>query len=113
VSYIRKVAARGELTVLNVSDVWRNVGSVAVVWNPYVQEQILMNTIRYALSPVFAFADDAARYVHRQFKTPHTFNVLGGVLSQSNTDTHVALEPEVSSSLFANVAEQVLRTHRT
>lgn len=112
VSYIRKVAASGELTVLNVSDVWRNVGSVSVVWNPYVQEQILMNTIRYALSPVFAFADDAARYVHRQFKTPHTFNVLGGVLSQSNTDTHVALEPEVSSSLFANVAEQVLRTHR-
>lgn len=112
VSYIRKVAASGDLSVLNVSDVWRNVGPVSVTWQPYVQEQMLINPIQYALSPVFAFADDAARYVHRQLKTPHTFNVMSGVLSHSTTDSHVALEPEVSSSLFANVAEQVLRTHR-
>lgn len=112
ISYIRKIAASGDLSVLNVSDVWRNVGSVSVAWRPYVQEQTLTDLARYALSPVFAFADDAACYVHSQFKTPHTVNVMGAVLSHSSTDSHVALEPEVSSSLFANVAEQVLRTHR-
>ena len=113
VSYVRKVAASGDLSVLNVSDVWRNVGPVSVAWQPYAQEPVNLNPSRYALSPVFAFADDAARYVHRQLKTPHTFNVMGGVLSHLSTESHVALEPEVSSSLYANVAEQVLRTHRS
>lgn len=112
VSYIRKMAASGELSVLNVSDVWRNVGPVSVAWQPYAQESVTFSPARYALSPVFAFADDAARYMHRQLKTPHTFNTLGGVLSPLSMDSHVALEPEVSSSLFANVAEQVLHTHR-
>lgn len=114
VTYIRKVAESGTLTVINTCGMWVNPGPVPVTWKPNVRELLTEQNYlrRVALGPVYAHPDDAACYVHRQLKRPHTLNTMGAVLHHPTRDSWVGLEPEVSSGLQANVAELLVTSHR-
>lgn len=114
VGYVREVVQSGGLNVIETAGVWVNPGPVPATWKPSVKELLAEHNHPRILSlgPVYAHPDDAARAVHRQLKRPHTLNTMGAVLSNPARDSWVALKPEVSSGLQANVAEQIVISHR-
>jgi len=114
VAYVREVAQSGGLSVIKTGGVWVNPGPVPATWKPSVKELLAEHNHPrvVSLGPVYAHPDDAARAMHRQLKRPHTLNTMGAVLSNPARDSWVALEPEVSSGLQANVAELIVISHR-
>ena len=91
--YLRKVIAKGELQAVVRSAFWSpfrvdargvKTGIGLVRWAP---------DNRFALGPVFAHADDAARSAQRQIGEYVTQEYLGGVLMHEATASFVAVEP--------------------
>lgn len=111
--YVRQVAMAGELHVLQTNAVWHEPGSVSGGWQPYGLESAPRpaSTLKFfPASPVFCHPDDAARFVHRRIKLPHTVNIMGGVLYEATYESYVALEPVVNGE-SVNVAEMISKTH--
>ena len=111
--YVRQVAMAGELHVLQTNAVWHEPGHVSGGWQPYGLESVPRpaSTLKFfPASPVFSHPDDAARFVHRRIKLPHTVNIMGGVLHDATYGSYVALEPVVNGE-SVNVAEMINKTH--
>jgi hypothetical protein len=93
IEYLRKVIANGELQAVVRSTFWSpfrvdargvKTGIGLVRWAP---------DNRFALGPVFAHADDAARSAQRQIGEYVGQQYLGGVLMHEATGSFVAVEP--------------------
>lgn len=91
--YLRKVTHSGELSVVVRSAFWSpfrvdakgvKTGIGLVRWS---QDN------RFALSPVFAHADDAARWAQRHVGKYAGRQFLGGILVQAESGSFVAVEP--------------------
>ena len=107
IEYLRKVVANGELQAVVRSALWSpprvgeravKTGIELVSWTP---------DNRFALGPVFAHADDAARSAQRQIGEYVGQEYLGGVLVHEATASFVAVEPlmddldnDAASALF-------------
>lgn len=85
-TYVRELAAAGELSVLHTSDLWGDEGRVDASWKPYA------GFYRRDMGPSFLTADDAARYVHKQIVS-RTGSVYGGLIYQRLDSRFVATEP--------------------
>lgn len=87
-AYIRGLAQMGTLQVVYHSDVWGQPGQVKPDWTPYARLR------RRALSPSFATAEDAARYVHQKIRrSARTDRIFGGLIFQRLDRRFVATEP--------------------
>lgn len=91
--YLRKVTRTGELKVIVRSTFWspprvnaagEESGIALVTWT---QDN------RFALSPVFAHADDAARWAQRHVGRYAGKQFLGGILVHSDSGSFLAIEP--------------------
>jgi hypothetical protein len=91
--YLRKVVRNGELRVVVRSRFWspfrvnsmgEKTGIGLVRWS---QDN------RFALGPVFAHADDAARWAQRHVGEYDGKQYLGGILLQTGSGSFVAIEP--------------------
>ena len=85
-TYIRELAAAGELHVLHTSDLWRYEGLVDINWQPYE------GFYRRELGPSFVTADDAARDAHEKINRLKS-GVYGGLIYQRLDNRFVATEP--------------------
>lgn len=85
-TYIRELAAAGELHVLHTSDLWRYEGRVDFNWQPYE------GFYRRELGPSFVTADDAARDAHEKINRLKS-GVYGGLIYQRLDNRFVATEP--------------------
>ncbi|WP_338484832.1 hypothetical protein VRB68_02720 [Pseudomonas trivialis] len=84
--YVVKVAGQGQLTVNLSSECWDEDGLVGPHWQPFAHI-----TPRY-LSPAFATADDAVRYVHRILGKRRD-QVYGGLVLKGVGGGYVVTEP--------------------
>jgi len=90
--YVRRVAASGKLSVRQPSPVWRNKGPVTAIWEPYQAVSIEIEG-PYRVSPVFAHADDAARYTHRKIGQDQGQLLVDAIYRTSAPDGYITLEP--------------------
>lgn len=112
-NYVYQVAASGQLDVLIKSPIWSAPGTVTASWLPYRKPVTtpVAQTRRFALSPVFAHADDAARYVNSSIAHPNELNLVAAILGTSDYNTFVAIEP-LTGGEVANAPESLLFTHK-
>ena len=100
--YIRQVARAGELKVLRTGEIWATSGTVGPDWLP---RQALTFTPgdseRVALGPLFAHADDAARYQWRRYRHERNTPRLAALLANTANDTFLVTEALVDSGLSA------------
>lgn len=100
--YIRQVARAGELKVLRTGEIWATSGTVGPDWLP---RQALTFTPgdseRVALGPLFAHADDAARYQWRRYRHGRNTPRLAALIANTANDTFLVTEALVDSGLSA------------
>ena len=111
--YVHRVAASGRFNVLIKSPVWNALGQVTAKFVPYraAAPSLAPNSRRFVLGPVFAHADDAARYAHLKILGPHHVNAVAGILQKSDYNTYVAIEP-IADGEVANAPQTILFTHQ-
>jgi len=111
--YVHRVAASGRFNVLIKSPVWNALGQVTSKFVPYRAATPLPvpDSRRFVLGPVFAHADDAARYVHLKIAGSQHVNAVAGILQKSDYNTCVAIEPMADGEV-ANAPETILFTHK-
>jgi len=91
--YVRRVAASGKLSVLRPGTLWRQTGPVSATWDP--SDDASGATEPYALGPLFAHADDAARYTHGKIGQGRGALLVDAIYRTSAPDGYVTLEPFV------------------
>ncbi|WP_248767685.1 Ig-like domain-containing protein [Pseudomonas sp. MWU12-2345] len=91
--YVRRVAASGKLSVLRPGTLWRQTGPVSASWDPSDGASGAIE--RYALSPLFAHPDDAARYTHGKIGQGRSALLADAIYRTSAPDGYVTLEPFV------------------
>ncbi|NWD77006.1 hypothetical protein HX890_23085 [Pseudomonas gingeri] len=91
--YVRRVAASGKLSVLQPGTLWRQTGPLSATWDP--PDDASGTTERYALSPFFAHADDAARYTHGKIGQGRGALLVNAIYRSSAPDGYITLEPFV------------------
>ncbi|KIH84896.1 Ig-like domain-containing protein [Pseudomonas batumici] len=91
--YVRRVAASGKLSVLQPGTLWRRKGLVSATWD--ASDDASSETQPYALSPLFAHADDAARYTHGKIGRGRGALLVDAIYRTSAPDGYVTLEPFV------------------
>ncbi|MFL1549946.1 DUF4329 domain-containing protein [Pseudomonas sp. D47] len=84
-AFIQQVAAAGELTVLEASNVWDKVGAVTPAWRPFSKIPVPV------LSPAFITAADAARWAHEAIGARRDVEYGGVILKRGNR--YYATEP--------------------
>lgn len=111
--YVHRIAASGRLNVLIKSPVWNALGQVTSTFVPYRAAAPLPvpSSRGFVLGPVFAHADDAARYAHLKIVGPVRVNAVAGILQKSDYNTYVAIEP-IADGEVANAPETILFTHK-
>ncbi len=93
-NYIHTLAAANPFTVLHTSPFWSETSLVTAQWQPYQATPAPAATHqRFALSPVYLHADDAARYAQRLVGPYTGDDYLGAILEQVEKRAYVAVEP--------------------
>lgn len=90
-TYVRRVAAAGDLSVLKTSALWRTTGRINAQWQRPAQH------VFAGLSPVFVLADDAARYAHRLIGSRREREYIGLILKNAQ-QRFVATLPQANSA---------------
>ncbi|UII72142.1 DUF4329 domain-containing protein [Pseudomonas sp. HN11] len=88
-TFITRLAAAGELSVLKTSTLWDVAAQIGQDWQPYTHYQ------KPPLSPAFVLADDAARYAHERIGSRREREYIGLIL-QRDDQRFVATEPMVN-----------------
>jgi hypothetical protein len=91
--YLRKVVRNGELRVVMRSTFWSPFRVNAMGMKTGIGLVRWPQDNRFALSPVFAHADDAARWAQRHVGKYAGRQFLGGILVQTDSGSFVAIEP--------------------
>ncbi|AMB85711.1 hypothetical protein AWM79_10525 [Pseudomonas agarici] len=89
--YVRRVAASGKLSVRHPGTLWRQTGPVSATWKP--SDSAATGTQPYALSPLFAHADDAALHTHNKIGRGRGALLVDAIYRTSAPDGYVTLEP--------------------
>ncbi|UII72141.1 DUF4329 domain-containing protein [Pseudomonas sp. HN11] len=98
--YIHQVARSGALEVLITGDIWAAQGPVGSTWRPrQVTPYTPGNDERVALGPLFAHADDAARYQWRRYRHAPTQPRLAALLANAADNTFLVTDPLDDSGL--------------
>jgi hypothetical protein len=84
--FVKRVAAAGELSVVQTGKLWDVPGVVNQHWVPFARYP------KPVLSPVFLSADDAARYAHEQIGDQRDLELSGYIL-QRQDQRFVVTEP--------------------
>ncbi|MGY2235721.1 hypothetical protein ACW9ID_11920 [Pseudomonas gingeri] len=114
--YVRRVAASDKLSVLQPGTLWRQGGPVTATWEPV---DIATTTAQpYALSPLFAHADDAALHTHDKLGRGRGALLVDAIYRTSAPEGYVTLEPFVDGQAIkvthtlADLKTQVLEKER-
>jgi hypothetical protein len=91
--YLRKVVRNGELRVVVRSRFWSPFRVNAMGEKTGIGLVRWPQDNRFALGPVFAHADDAARWAQRHVEKYAGKQFLGGILVQTDSGSFVAIEP--------------------
>lgn len=93
-SYIHQVARSGALEVLITGGIWAVQGPVGSTWRPgQATPYTPRDDERVALGPLFAHADDAARYQWRRHRHATTQPKLAALLANATDTTFLVTEP--------------------
>lgn len=93
-AFIERMAAIGELEVVEVGSVWRHIGRALTDEPPFAQ-------LQRSMSPAFITADDAARYLHERIHTRDEDQL--GLILQRDDGLFVSTEPLRESVLSAQL----------
>ncbi|MHA6573049.1 DUF4329 domain-containing protein [Pseudomonas yamanorum] len=93
--YVRQLAGMGELHVRLTSQTWSRKGRVTAQWQPRENPHSFLNDPYFHsfCSPLFAHADDAAHFAHRQVGPYTGKQYLAAVLVPPQTPGYVAIDP--------------------
>ncbi|EJN26719.1 hypothetical protein PMI35_03783 [Pseudomonas sp. GM78] len=85
-AFVKRVAAAGEMSVIQTGRLWDVAGSVDQNWQPFALHP------KPVLSPSFLTADDAARYAHERIGNQRDYEFSGYIL-QRQDQRFVVTEP--------------------
>ncbi|NWA00082.1 hypothetical protein [Pseudomonas gingeri] len=114
--YVRRVAASGKLSVLQPGTLWRQSGPVTATWD--VSDSVPSTPQPYALSPLFAHADDAALHTHGKLGHGRGALLVDAIYRTSAPEGYVTLEPFVDGQAIkvtrtlADLKTEVLEKER-
>lgn len=111
--YLRKVVRNGELRVVERSEFWSPVKLHAKGGRTGIDLVQWPQDNRFALGPLLAHVDDAARWAQQQVGSYTNKQFLGGILGQSDGQSYVAIEPlEDGTSGAADAAARLFYSGR-